>query len=164
MSNIKKHQNWYKKELNIVVYTDNNELSAAVKERLTEHFPRNASKHIAHDLDLNLYTVRNWFNKNTGLKAYDLLKLLDNYDFIRNFLGFRKFIPTNRITGKKNREEIRKKIINLLSKNPEMTMNDLALELKITPKSVEWRLCQLVKERRIRRIGATKNGKWLVRE
>lgn len=97
------------------------------------------------------------------MKAYDLLKLLENYDFIRDFLGFRKIIPNNRITGKKNREEIRKKILDLLSNNPKMTMNELALALEITPKSVEWRLYQLVKEKKVARIGAAKNGMWLVR-
>lgn len=163
MSNIKKHQKWYKKELEVIVFTNNDELSQALKNQLTEHYKRNVSKHVAHDLELNLYTVRNWFNKNTGLKAYDLLKLLDNYEFIRDFLGFRKVVLNKRLTGKKNREEIRKKILDLLVNNPKMTMNELALALEITPKSVEWRLYQLVQEKKIERTGATKNGLWLVR-
>ena len=163
MSNIKKHQKWYKKELEVIVFTNNEELSQALKNQLTEHYKRNVSKHVAHDLELNLYTVRNWFNKNTGLKAYDLLKLLDNYEFIQDFLGFRKVVLNNRLTGKKNREEIRKKILDLLANNPKMTMNELALALEITPKSVEWRLYQLVKEKKIERTGATKNGLWWVR-
>lgn len=92
-----------------------------------------------------------------------MLKLLDNYEFIQDFLGFRKVVLNNRLTGKKNREEIRKKILDLLANNPKMTMNELALALEITPKSVEWRLYQLVKEKKIERTGATKNGLWLVR-
>lgn len=163
MSNTKKHQKWCKKTLDVIVFTNNWDLSEALKRMLAEHYRRNVSKHVAHDLSLNLYTVRNWYNKGTGLKAYDLLKLLENYDFIRNFLGFRKIIPNNQITGKKNREEIRKKILDLLSNNPKMTMNELALALEITPKSVEWRLYQLVKEKKVVRIGAAKNGMWLVR-
>ena len=92
-----------------------------------------------------------------------MLKLLDNYEFIRDFLGFRKVVLNKRLTGKKNREEIRKKILDLLVNNPKMTMNELALALEITPKSVEWRLYQLVQEKKIERTGATKNGLWLVR-
>ena len=104
MSNTKKHQKWCKKTLDVIVFTNNWDLSEALKRMLAEHYRRNVSKHVAHDLSLNLYTVRNWYNKGTGLKAYDLLKLLENYDFIRDFLGFRKIIPNNRITGKKNRD------------------------------------------------------------
>ena len=103
MSNTKKHQKWCKKTLDVIVFTNNGDLSEALKKMLAEHYRRNVSKHVAHDLSLNLYTVRNWYNKGTGLKAYDLLKLLENYDFIRDFLGFRKIIPNNRISGKKNR-------------------------------------------------------------
>ena len=44
-----------------------------------------------------------------------------------------------------------------------MTMKELALVLEVSPKSVEWRLYQLVKEKKLQRIGATKNGTWLVR-
>ncbi len=163
MSNIKKHQNWYKKELDVVVFSNNKELSEALKEQLIEHYKHNVSKHVAHDLDLNLYTVRNWFNKKTGLKAYDLLKLLDNYEFVREMLGFKKITINNRLTGKKNRNEVRKKLLQLLSENPKLTIKEVALALEITPKSAEWRIYQLVKEKKIHRMGATKNGKWLVR-
>lgn len=163
MSNSKEHQKWCKNKLDIIVFTDNQDLSQSLVEQLREHYKRNVSKSVAHRLDMNLCTVRNWFYKDTGLKAYDLLKLLDNYDFIREFLGFKKTAINKRITGKKHREEVRKKILQLLSKHPKMTMKELALVLEVSPKSVEWRLYQLVKEKKLQRIGATKNGTWLVR-
>lgn len=93
MSNTKKYQEWYKKTLDVIVFTNNEDLSEALKKLLAKHYRCNISKHVAHDLSLNLYKVRNWYNKGTGLKAYDLLKLLENYDFVRNFLGFGKIIP-----------------------------------------------------------------------
>ncbi len=163
MSNIKIHQKWCKKSLDIVVFSDNAELSSVLKEHLREYYKHNVIKKVACVLDMNLYTVRNWFNRDTGLKAIDLLKLLDNYDFIRNLLGFKKVVINNRITGKKNRTEVRKKLLQMLADNPNLTIKELALALEITPKSAEWRIYQLVKERRILRVGATKNGQWLVR-
>lgn len=45
-----------------------------------------------------------------------------------------------------------------------MTMNELAIALEITPKSVEWKLYQLVKEKKIKRLGATKKGQWVVKK
>jgi len=163
MSNIKKHQKWCKNKLEVVVFSDNKEFSQILLEQLRSYYESNVSKHVAHDLNISLYTVRNWFYKSTGLKAYDLLLLLDNYECVRDLLGFKKIVVNQRLTGKKNRREIRKKILELLSLNPKMTMNELALALEITPKSAEWRLYQLVKEKRIERTGATKNGMWLVR-
>lgn len=164
MSNAKIRQKWHKDELEVVVFSNNQELSKILLEQLHNYYKHNVSKHIAYDLNMNLYRVRNWFYKETGLKAYDLLKLLENYECVRDLLGFRKVVINKRLTGKKNREEIRKKILDLLSENPKMTMNELALALEVTPKSVEWRLYRLVKEKRIERRGATKNGMWFVRE
>lgn len=162
MSNPKKYQNWYKNKLCIIIFSDNSELSKAVLEELQNHYKSNVPKHIAHDLNLNLYTVRNWFYKRTGLKALDLLCLLNNYECVREFLGFRKVINNRQISGKKNREEICKKILQLLSDNPKLTIKKLALALGITPKSAEWQLYKLVSANKIKRIGATKNGYWQV--
>ena len=66
------------------------------------------------------------------------------------------------LAGKKNRKEIRQKILEMLLENPKMTMYELAVKLDITPKSVEWHISELVKEGKIVRFGATKNGIWLV--
>ena len=49
MSNTKKHQKWCKKTLDVIVFTNNGDLSEALKKMLAEHYRRNVSKHVAHD-------------------------------------------------------------------------------------------------------------------
>lgn len=63
MSNTKIYQKWCKNNFKIIVFSDNKKLSKAVLEQLQNHYRTNVSKHIAHALNLNLYTVRNWFYK-----------------------------------------------------------------------------------------------------
>lgn len=163
MSNVKMCQKWHRNKLDVVVFANNKELSDALLEQLREYYKHNVPKHIAHDLQINIWSVRNWFYKKSGLKAYDLLRLLDNYQCIRDLLGFSKVVMNDRLTGRKNRKKIRNKILDLLSNNPKMSMNELALALEITPKSVEWRLYQLVKEKKVERTGSDRNGMWVVR-
>ena len=43
------------------------------------------TKQVAGDLGIYTERVRNWYYKNTGMVAYDLLLLLKKYDFIRRF-------------------------------------------------------------------------------
>ena len=43
-----------------------------------------------------------------------------------------------------------------------MTINELACIINITPKAVEWQIKKLVNEKKLLRVGATKNGMWLV--
>ena len=50
----------------------------------------------------------------------------------------------------------------MLLENPKMTMQELAEKLETTPKSIEWHINQLVKEKKIVHLGATKKGIWLV--
>lgn len=162
MSNTNLRQKWYSKKSVKIVYADNKELSQAVLELLKNHYKSNAYKKIAKHLDLNLYNVRNWFYKGTGFTAFELLKIMDNYYFVRLALGYYKVAKNDYLIGKKNRKEIRQKILEMLLENPKMTMYELAVKLDITPKSVEWHISELVKEGKIVRFGATKNGIWLV--
>lgn len=162
MSNSKLRQKWYKMRPTRLVYTNNKELSKSVLYLLKNHYKSNAYKKISNDLDLNLYNVRNWFYKGTGLTAFELLKIMDNYYFVRLSLGYYKVIKNDVLIGKKNREEIQQKILEILVKNPKITMYDLAVQLEITPKAVEWQLSKLVKAEKILRVGATKKGVWLV--
>ena len=39
-------------------------------------------KQAALDLDITVWRVHNWYYKNTGMSALDLLRLLQKYDFI----------------------------------------------------------------------------------
>jgi hypothetical protein len=44
------------------------------------------SKQIAGDLAISTERVRNWYYRNTGMTALDLLLLMGEYDFIRTFV------------------------------------------------------------------------------
>ena len=44
------------------------------------------SKQVAKDLAVSTERVRNWYYKGTGMTAFDLLRLMGQYDFIRNFV------------------------------------------------------------------------------
>lgn len=162
MSNAKLHQKWCKMKQAKIVFQNNKELSNFVLEHLKKHYQSNVYKKVSSDLELNLYNVRNWFQKDTGLSAFEFLRIMDNYYFIRLALGYYKVTKNEYITGKKNRKEIRQKILEMLLENPKMTMQELAEKLKTTPKSIEWHINQLVKEKKIVHLGATKKGIWLV--
>lgn len=162
MSNTNLCQNCHKKVLNELYFDGNKELSRTLLEQLQNHYKNNVVKHLAHELNISVDTVRNWIYRGTGLKAYDLLLLLNHYACIRDFLGFKKIFSAQKITGKNNRKEMCKKMLDLLINNPEMTINELAYSLKITPKTVEWMLYTLVQRKRIERVGSTKKGKWIV--
>lgn len=162
MSNANLHQKWCKMKQAKVVFKNNQELSDFVLKQLKEHYKSNVYKKVSSDLELNLYNVRNWFQKAKGLSAFELLRIMDNYYFIRLSLGYYKVTSNDVITGKKNRKEIRQKILEMLLQNPKMTMQELAEKLETTPKSIEWYINQLVKEKKIVRLGATKKGIWLV--
>lgn len=161
MSNAKLHQKWYKTKTTASVYKDSKELSKDVIFHLKEHYKSNTYKIIATELNLNLHNVRNWYYKNTGLTAFELLKIMDNCCFIRRLLGY-KVIENGCLAGKKNRKETKQKILAILKENPKMTMNELACIINITPKAVEWQIKKLVNEKKLLRVGATKNGMWLV--
>lgn len=44
------------------------------------------SKQIAGDISISTERVRNWFYKNTGMTAFDLVLLMREYDFIRSMV------------------------------------------------------------------------------
>jgi predicted HTH transcriptional regulator len=69
-------------------------------------------------------------------------------------------------TGLKNNAEINEvdqKILAVLRTNPESIMSAIAITLDMASRSAEYRLNRLKKFNLIERIGAKKNGKWLVR-
>ena len=75
MSTIKLSQIWEEKNL------DNTELTIALVALLRG---RNlVAKEIAGDLNIPTKRVNNWFYRNTGMTALDLLKMLQRYDFVR---------------------------------------------------------------------------------
>jgi ATP-dependent DNA helicase RecG len=52
--------------------------------------------------------------------------------------------------------------MRLLGDRPEITSSELAAELGITGKGVEWQLSRLRTSGRIRRVGPDKGGHWEV--
>jgi ATP-dependent DNA helicase RecG len=62
--------------------------------------------------------------------------------------------------GKKTREKTREKIILLIKEKPKITMKELAGEIGITEKGVEWQIKKLRDEKIIKRVGPAKGGHW----
>ncbi len=56
----------------------------------------------------------------------------------------------------------REKILALLAANPAITTRQLAKEIGITPKGIEWQIRTLRKSGRLQRIGPNKGGRWHV--
>ena len=68
----------------------------------------------------------------------------------------------NEKTVEKTREKTREKILALIAEHPHITTNELAKELSITSKGVEWNLKQLRASGLVRRVGPDKGGQWEV--
>jgi len=79
---------------------------------------------------------------------------------------FKAIIPLKSQTREKTREKTRKKtrdkIIKLLKKHPEMTIEKIADQTGITEKGVEWQLAKLKENNIIVRVGSKKSGYWKV--
>ncbi|WP_292364116.1 MULTISPECIES: DUF4062 domain-containing protein [unclassified Methanoculleus] len=75
---------------------------------------------------------------------------------------------TEREPGEKPREETREKtrerILALIAADPTISTNELAEQIGITPKGVEWQLRQLKQAGRLKRVGPRKGGRWEVVE
>lgn len=75
MSTIKLSQIWEEKNL------DNTELTIILVDLLRSH--NLVAKEIAGDLNIPTKRVHNWFYRNTGMTALDLVKMIQQYAFIR---------------------------------------------------------------------------------
>jgi len=62
----------------------------------------------------------------------------------------------------KTREKTREKILALIAANPTISTNELAEEIGITLKGIEWQLRQLKQAGRLKRVGPRKGGRWEV--
>ena len=54
----------------------------------------------------------------------------------------------------------REKILTLLQSNPTITMKEIALDLNLSEKGIEWQIKQLRQNGTIKRIGGDRGGKW----
>ena len=64
----------------------------------------------------------------------------------------------------KTREETREKIIGAIRVNPHISMQELANQMRLTEKGVEWQIKILKKTGALERIGPDKGGYWKVPE
>ena len=65
-------------------------------------------------------------------------------------------------TRKKSSQKTREKIVQIIINNPNVTTSELAEQLELTVKGIEWQLKQLKEHNIIRRVGADKGGYWEV--
>ncbi len=68
--------------------------------------------------------------------------------------------PESQPSREETREETRDKILALIAADPTITMNELAEQIGITPKGIEWQIRRLREAGRLRRVGPTKGGRW----
>lgn len=61
-----------------------------------------------------------------------------------------------------NELRTREKIVQIIINNPNVTTSELAEQLELTTKGIEWQLKQLKEQNIIRRVGADKGGYWEV--
>ncbi len=87
MSTIKLSQIWEEKNL------DNTELTIALVALLRSQ--NLVAKEIAGHLNIPTKRVHNWFYRNTGMTALDLLKMIRQYTFIRR--AVRSALPRKQI-------------------------------------------------------------------
>lgn len=65
---------------------------------------------------------------------------------------------------RKTREKTREKIVRLIQENGNITTNELAFEIGITEKGIEYHLKKLKEDLVIKRVGSDKDGNWVVIE
>lgn len=162
MSIKNRHQNWCIQRTKIV-FENNQEITDVMLFLLKKYYPQNTYKLISKNIDINFYTVRNWYQKKTGLNAYELWLMITKCEFIRIYLGLRKTLSRgNFITAEENTEEIKKNIIFLLKNNPKSTAKSISLQLLIPHQRVESILRVLRKDNKIKHFGPTKKGEWVI--
>ncbi len=61
-------------------------------------------------------------------------------------------------------EQTREKILNLIKKNPKITMREMAHNVGISEKGIEWQMKKLKDEGIIVRKGPRKGGRWEIKE
>ena len=67
-------------------------------------------------------------------------------------------------TREETREKTRDKILALIAANPSISTNELAEQIGITPKGIEWQIQQLKRAGQLKRVGPKKGGRWEITE
>lgn len=161
MSNTNRHPNWLNINGDINAIKNNKDLTKSITKLLYYEFPKNTYKSVANTLDISLYVVRHWFQGHTNISAIYLYKMVINFKIIRDFLGIcliPEKIPDN--LRKENRERNFKKVLEMLKGDPKLSMREISIQLNLSPKKVEYIFLKLKDREILKRVGATKNGKW----
>lgn len=74
------------------------------------------------------------------------------------------FPKEERIVPAETRVKTRVKIIELINNNPNITREEMAKELNLTLKGIEWQIKNLQKNNIIERVGADKGGYWKIKK
>tara|TARA_Y100000310_G_C20685873_1_gene818951 strand:- start:842 stop:1192 length:351 start_codon:yes stop_codon:yes gene_type:complete len=93
-----------------------------------------------------------------SMKAYELDVTFTITTFFNVTFQRLPLVKTREITRGKTRE----KIIHLIKQNSTITSAELAREIGITKKGIEWQLKKLKDEHLITRKGPAKGGRWEV--
>jgi len=110
-----------------------------------------------------------------GSGIYRIQKICKDYGVIEPIFeelanGFRVVLFNEKITVGENVGEIvgetvgetAKKIMELLKKNPNLTREEIANQIGLSVRGVEYNLSQLKTMMLIKREGSTKKGKWII--
>jgi ATP-dependent DNA helicase RecG len=71
-------------------------------------------------------------------------------------------VKTREKTREKLREKTREKILGLVRASANISTDEMAAQLGVTRKGIEWHIRKLKTERILRRIGPDKGGHWEV--
>ena len=99
----------------------------------------------------------------------DYYKVIDNCNKAGNSTEFIEFMlkmiddTIDETTKNTTQETTQEKIINLIRKNPNITQTQMAKILGLTRDGISYNIKQLKDNGIIERIGATKNGYWIVK-
>ncbi|KAB2891385.1 MAG: hypothetical protein F9K32_04475 [Desulfobulbaceae bacterium] len=72
---------------------DNREFSEILVKMIRDE--RISTKQIARDLNIPTERARNWFYRNTGMTALDLMMMMHRYEFIRQAIEYSFSNKTN---------------------------------------------------------------------
>ena len=121
---------------------------------------------IKNQLVCNALYISNQIDKwGTGIqKSYKLCKdNKTNISFNNSYMGFECVFERKNILLKTNIDDpVKKQIINILSNNPNGTIDDLSKTLNISLRKAKYLIKLLVEEGLIVRVGSKKTGVWKI--
>jgi hypothetical protein len=141
---------------------NNTELTQKIAKLLLDNTgQRHKASTIASDLDLPLARVKNWIYKDTGMTAHDLMRILWNYDFVRDFLHLApKWIDVKN-RGNKTGNKFGQILHLYIKEHTDESIYQMANHLKVPIGKIKYHITRLKVRGQIGRAGARKNGVWV---